>query len=84
MTVSLAEPRVLLVTAKEGHKVEVKDVLVGEVWLGSGQSNMEMAVGGANNAAADQRWKHAEAKIVGDTVVVSRAEVVQPVAVRYA
>ncbi|MFM2166584.1 MAG: hypothetical protein RIS79_955 [Verrucomicrobiota bacterium] len=49
-----AEPRGLLVTGKEGRKVEVKDVLVGEVWLGSGQSNMEMAVGGANNAAAEQ------------------------------
>jgi sialate O-acetylesterase len=49
-----AEPRALLVTGKEGRKIEVKDVLVGEVWLGSGQSNMEMAVGGANNAAAEQ------------------------------
>ena len=43
-----AEPRVLLVTGKEGHKVEVKDVLVGEVWLGSGQSNMAMTVAGCN------------------------------------
>ncbi len=48
------EPRTLFVTGKEGHKVEVKDVLVGEVWLGSGQSNMEMAVGGAAHAAAEQ------------------------------
>lgn len=35
-------------------------------------------------AAADQQWKPAEAKIVGETVVVSSAEVAQPVAVRYA
>jgi sialate O-acetylesterase len=35
-------------------------------------------------AAADQQWKPAEAKIVGETVVVSSAEVVQPFAVRYA
>ena len=35
-------------------------------------------------AAADQQWKPAEAKIVGDTVVVSSAEVAEPVAVRYA
>jgi hypothetical protein len=41
-----AEPRTLVVTGKGGHKVEVKDVLVGEVWLGSGQSNMAMTVAG--------------------------------------
>ncbi|MDH4475654.1 MAG: sialate O-acetylesterase, partial [Verrucomicrobiaceae bacterium] len=41
-----AESRTLVVTGKDGHKVEVKDVLVGEVWLGSGQSNMAMTVAG--------------------------------------
>ena len=50
-----AEPRVLLVTGKEGRKVEVKDVLVGEVWLASGQSNMgwnlAKTTGGAEAAA---------------------------------
>ena len=35
-------------------------------------------------AAADQQWKPAEAKIVGETVIVSSPEVTQPVAVRYA
>ena len=35
-------------------------------------------------AAADQQWKPAEAKIVGETVVVSSPEVAQPVAIRYA
>lgn len=35
-------------------------------------------------AGADQQWKPAEAKIVGETVVVSSPEVTQPVAVRYA
>jgi sialate O-acetylesterase len=35
-------------------------------------------------AAADQQWKPAEAKIVGETVVVSSPEVAQPGAVRYA
>jgi len=34
-----AEPRVLIATGKDGRKVEVKDVLVGEVWLGSGHIN---------------------------------------------
>lgn len=49
-----AEPRALLVTGKEGRKVEVKDVLVGEVWLGSGQSNMEMSVKAANHFNVEQ------------------------------
>jgi sialate O-acetylesterase len=35
-------------------------------------------------AAADQQWKPAEAKIVGETVVASSAEIAEPVAVRYA
>ena len=49
-----AESRTFTVTGKDGRKIEVKDVLVGEVWFGSGQSNMAMAVGSANNAAAEQ------------------------------
>ena len=43
-----AEPRTLVVTGKDGHKLEVQDILVGEVWLGSGQSNMAMTVAGCN------------------------------------
>ncbi len=39
-----AQPRTLTAAGKDGRKVEVKDVLVGEVWLGSGQSNMAMTV----------------------------------------
>ena len=49
-----AEPRTLVVSGKEGHKLEVKDVLVGEVWLGSGQSNMAMNVQSSNNFAAEK------------------------------
>jgi sialate O-acetylesterase len=49
-----AEPRSLLVTGKDGHKLEVKDVLVGEVWLGSGQSNMSFTVQSANNFDAEK------------------------------
>ncbi len=49
-----AESRTFTVTGKDGRKVEVKDVLVGEVWFGSGQSNMEMAVGSANNFEAEK------------------------------
>jgi sialate O-acetylesterase len=49
-----AEPRTLVVTGKGGHKVEVKDVLVGEVWLGSGQSNMAMTVAGCYHFDAEK------------------------------
>ena len=42
-----SEPRTLTVTGQADRKLEVKDVLVGEVWFGSGQSNMAMSVGEA-------------------------------------
>jgi sialate O-acetylesterase len=35
-------------------------------------------------AGSDQRWKDADAKIVGDTVIVSHPDVTKPLAVRYA
>ena len=38
----------------EGRKrIQVRDVLVGEVWVASGQSNMHFALGGADTAAKD-------------------------------
>lgn len=48
------QPRSLLVTGKDGRQLEVKDVLVGEVWLGSGQSNMAMTVAGCNRFAEEK------------------------------
>lgn len=39
-----SEGRVLAVTEEGAPPVEVKDILVGEVWLGSGQSNMQWAI----------------------------------------
>ncbi len=42
-----AEPRTLTVRAR--NTVTVSDVLVGEVWLASGQSNMQMGVKGTFN-----------------------------------
>lgn len=40
-----SEPRKLTVrSGQAGRQVEISDVLVGEVWLGSGQSNMAMTV----------------------------------------
>jgi sialate O-acetylesterase len=44
-----AEPRTLRASGKSGRTIEVNDVLVGEVWLGSGQSNMEMTVAGCHH-----------------------------------
>lgn len=35
------------------NRLELADVLVGEVWLCSGQSNMAMTVGGSNNKEAE-------------------------------
>lgn len=37
------------VTISDGEKLTLKDVLIGEVWLGSGQSNMEMPLLGYGN-----------------------------------
>lgn len=40
-------------TVKGSNTLTISDVLVGEVWLGSGQSNMQLNVGAVNNAAAE-------------------------------
>lgn len=50
-----AEARTLSVqSGKPERKLEVVDVLVGEVWLGSGQSNMAMRVSGARDFNTEQ------------------------------
>ncbi len=50
-----AESRTLTVqSAKPGRKLQIADVLVGEVWLGSGQSNMAMRVSAAQNFKNEQ------------------------------
>ncbi|NER17826.1 sialate O-acetylesterase [Spongiivirga citrea] len=38
------------ISIKGSTTIKLKDLLVGEVWLCSGQSNMEMAVGGRSNS----------------------------------
>ena len=48
------KPLEIKVAAKSGN-VTVKDVLIGEVWLCSGQSNMEWSVKQSNNFAAEKR-----------------------------
>lgn len=45
------QPITMTVTGK--NSITVKNVLVGEVWLGSGQSNMQMALRNVTNAAAE-------------------------------
>jgi hypothetical protein len=49
---SASEPVTLTVKGK--NTVTVKDVLVGEVWLASGQSNMQLPVNGATNVWAEK------------------------------
>jgi len=44
-----AGPHTAVVEGK--NRIEIQDVLVGEVWLCSGQSNMQMAAGNVTNAA---------------------------------
>ena len=46
-----AEPQTL--TAKGKNEVKVEDILVGEVWVCSGQSNMSFTVGGSINGDLD-------------------------------
>lgn len=48
-----AEPCELRVSSPGAAPVTIRDVLVGEVWLASGQSNMEWVVSKSANAAAE-------------------------------
>jgi sialate O-acetylesterase len=43
--------RLVVVTSDGAERVEVDDILVGEVWLASGQSNMEMSMASAGYTA---------------------------------
>lgn len=45
------EPKVMVVSGASGKK-ELEDILVGEIWVGSGQSNMQM--GGGSYTANDE------------------------------
>jgi sialate O-acetylesterase len=45
--------RVILQPLKGAKTLTFSDVLVGDVWICSGQSNMEYGLGGANNAATE-------------------------------
>lgn len=52
------EGRTLSIATKD-QQLQIKDVLVGEVWIGSGQSNMEMQIQGKMHGSVD----NAEAEI---------------------
>ncbi|HEV3415642.1 MAG TPA: sialate O-acetylesterase [Pirellulales bacterium] len=46
-------PLVMTIKGSSGDSIALENVLVGEVWLCSGQSNMEMGVGAAKNGQAE-------------------------------
>ncbi|MBN1589524.1 MAG: 9-O-acetylesterase [Pirellulales bacterium] len=47
------KPAPMVIEGSKSGKVVLKNVLVGEVWLCSGQSNMDMSTAGVNNAKAE-------------------------------
>ncbi len=47
-----ATARTMTVSASNGFEKELSDILVGDVWLASGQSNMEMQLRGAKSGEA--------------------------------
>ena len=49
----VGEPREMTVKASSGSTLTLKNILVGEVWVGSGQSNMELDVSSSRNAAQE-------------------------------
>jgi sialate O-acetylesterase len=49
----LAQGGPLQLVVQGNNRIEVQDVLVGEVWVGSGQSNMQWPVSRAQNAQAE-------------------------------
>ena len=57
-----AEPRVMSIRGQNEFKVE--DVLVGEVWLASGQSNMEWDFMRVDKAEREYAMKHADNRLL--------------------
>lgn len=47
-----AEPAVMEIACSDGSRTEVKDILVGEVWMCSGQSNMQWTLARIKDPAA--------------------------------
>jgi len=54
-----AEPQVMTITSSIGNqKSEIKNILIGDVWICSGQSNMGMTVNGCENAKEEIEKSH--------------------------
>jgi sialate O-acetylesterase len=67
------------------HKIEKGEILIEFGSIGSGlQPARPEPLTGFAIAGSDHQWHWAEAKITGNTVIVSSANVLEPVAVRYA
>lgn len=54
-----AEPATMTISAQGGAAVSLKDLLVGEVWMASGQSNMQWLAGNSNASALIEQLKEA-------------------------
>lgn len=52
-----AEPRTMTITGSDGDVRRIDDVLVGEVWVASGQSNMERQLGPRKGQKELTGWK---------------------------
>lgn len=50
---AIGDARDLIVTGHNGRRVTARDILIGDVWLCAGQSNMEWPVKSAQNAEAE-------------------------------
>ena len=67
------------------HKIEKGEILIEFDSIGSGLQPARLEpLSGFALAGSDHQWHWAEAKITGNTVIVSSANVLEPVAVRYA
>ena len=67
-----------------GHTVRGKEIVLSFKHTNGGLVAKDGALNGFVIAGADRQWKPAQARIEGNMVVVSSAEVASPVAARYA
>ena len=66
-------------TVPNENSIQIKDILIGEVWLASGQSNMCMMLGpdypeGNNNWYGDKFWKEESARLSHPSIRVFNVE----------
>ena len=73
------EPRKLTVSSTTGQTLTINDVLVGDVWLCSGQSNMEMGIGlcNASNDVATANFPNIRLLTVPKRALAVPAETLQ-------